>query len=181
MQVSRAGIHVATAIFASVNLVAELMPTRIRPAEEADVPAMASIRAREWETEAYWLDRIGNYLRGEDGPKQSLPARAVFVALERTEVIGFVAGHRTRRFGCDGELEWVNVVEENRGHGIACKLLQQMAAWFVEHDALRICVDVDPKNLAAWQLYSKFGAKPLRKHWMVWEDARLIGKAGPAD
>ena len=32
----------------------------VRPAEPADIPAMAAMRAEEWETEAYWRARIGH-------------------------------------------------------------------------------------------------------------------------
>ncbi len=143
------------------------MPVTLRPVEQADIPLMAAIRAREWGTRAYWMDRIGVYLRGELSPQQALPARAAFVAMEGTESVGLVAGHRTRRLGCDGELEWVNVVEERRGLGIADKLMMKIVTWFVEQDAYRICVNVDPKNTAARKLYTGRGAQPLSDHWMV--------------
>ena len=151
------------------------MPILLRPAADADVPAMAAIRAREWGTEAYWTARISRYLQGEHSPQRALAVRAAFVATDGDAVIGFVSGHRTRRYSCDGELQWINVMEEKRGHGIAGKLLQQMAAWFVKQGVLRVCVDVDPNNTAARHLYKKYGAIPLKPHWMVWEDARRMG------
>ena len=46
-----------------------------------------------------------------------------------------------------------------------------MGAWFIEHGARRVCVNVDPANAPARKLYSRFGAKPLNDYWMVWEDA----------
>lgn len=151
----------------------------IRQAEETDVAAMAAIRAREWETQAYWEARIGGYLSGQRSPQQALPARAVFVAVDGGVVAGFVAGHRTRRYGCDGELEWINVVRESRGKGIAGALLAAMAGWFAAEQLLRVCVDVEPGNAAARRLYGKYGAGALNVHWMVWEDIRVIfGRAG---
>lgn len=151
----------------------------IRQAEETDVAAMAAIRAREWETQAYWEARIGGYLSGQRSPQQALPARAAFVAVDGGVVAGFVAGHRTRRYGCDGELEWINVVEESRGKGIAGALLAAMAGWFAAEQLLRVCVDVEPGNAAARRLYGKYGAGALNAHWMVWEDIRVIfGRAG---
>src|SRR5438309_4709694 len=51
---------------------------------------------------------------------------------------------RSRRFACDGELEWINVDQERRGTDVASELLRLLAAWFVEQNAFRICVDVDP-------------------------------------
>jgi GNAT superfamily N-acetyltransferase len=92
--------------------------------------------------------------------------------------VGFVAGHRTRRYGCEGELQWINVVKEKRGCGVAGELLSKISAWFVEQKAFRICVDVDPKNAAARNLYAGYGARPLNEHWMVWENIIAIGRDG---
>ena len=107
------------------------MSVVFRPAEDADLDSMAAIRAREWETEGYWKRRIGSYMTAENSPQHALLARAVFVAVDDA-VVGFVAGHRARRYGCDGELEWINVAPEQRGRGIAGQLLVVMASWFVQ-------------------------------------------------
>jgi GNAT superfamily N-acetyltransferase len=150
------------------------MAITLRPAEFTDIPGMAAIRAREWETEAYWTGRIGAYLRGEQSPQKALPARAVFVALDGTELVGFVAGHRTRRLGCDGELQWINVAAERRGQGIANSLLARISAWFVDQNAWRICVNVEPGNSAARRFYGRCGARVLNDYWMIWEDSRAM-------
>jgi ribosomal protein S18 acetylase RimI-like enzyme len=150
------------------------MTMMIRPFEANDLRAMALIRAQEWETEAYWQRRIDLYLRGETSPRQALRVRAAFVAVDEGRVVGFVAGHGTKRYQCDGELEWISVSMAERGQGIAGKLLCRVAAWFVEHELFRVCVDVDPQNDAARNLYSKYGANPLNEHWMVWQDVRAI-------
>lgn len=150
---------------------------RYRPANPADVPELARIRAAVWETEEYWRHRIDGYLDGVMNPQQALSPRAIFVATiypagKSESPIGFVAGHLTRRHSCDGELQWIDVVESYRGHGIASALLRQMAAWFLDQNAKRICVDVAPQNLVARSLYAQHGATELNKHWMVWEDIR---------
>ncbi len=145
----------------------------IRHAEVSDVPSMAAIRAAEWGTQNYWETRIGNYMRGEIGAQHALPDHAVFVAIMGRARVGFIAGHRTRRFGCDGELEWIDVDKANRRQGIAGQLIVKLAAWFVEQQALRVCIDVKPDNAAARGLYAKFGAKALNPHWMFWEDVRV--------
>src|SRR5271169_5371910 len=154
------------------------MAVRVKPAEDRDIAAMAAMRAQAWETAAYWEARIGRYLKGEHSPRQALPTRATFVAVDNAgadgKVVGFVAGHRTRRYACDGELQWINVDKEARGRGVAGTLLAAIAAWFFQQDALRVCVNVDPHNTAARGLYAKFGAQPLNDHWMVWEDVRLM-------
>jgi GNAT superfamily N-acetyltransferase len=146
----------------------------LRVAELSDVRAMAAIRAQQWETEPYWANRIGSYLRGEHSPQQALPARAAFVAVDGDELVGFVTGHRTRRRGCDGELQWINVIKERRGLGIADRLIAKIGAWFVEQGANRICVNVTSENIAARKVYIRCGAQPLDDGWMVWEDSRAM-------
>ena len=140
---------------------------------------MAAIRAQESQsdasqTEAFWTNRIGLYLSGEHSPQQALRARAAFVAVEGHRVVGFVAGHRTRRLGCDGELQWINVVAERRGLGIAGQLMAKIGAWFVEQNVRRVCVNVAPDNAAARKLYTRCGAQLLNKYWMVWEDSHAM-------
>jgi len=148
------------------------MAITIRPTEIRDVPGMAAIRAAEWETQAFWEQRISGYLAGTHNPQQALPERAAFVAEDAGAIIGFVAGHRTRRFGCEGELEWINVAARHRERGIAGQLFAPMAGWFVEQHAFRVCVNVTPENTAARALYGKLGAVPFKEFWMVWTDIR---------
>ncbi len=74
----------------------------------------------------------------------------------------------------------------SQGQGIAYRLLTRIAGWFVEHNARRVCVNVDPKNTAACSLYMKSGAQPLNEHWMIWNDARAMApehgrRTKPAD
>jgi ribosomal protein S18 acetylase RimI-like enzyme len=145
-----------------------------RLAEKSDIPAMARIRAAEWETEEYWRRRISGYLACELHPQHALLPRVSYVALEGDSIIGFVAGHLTRRYGCDGELEWINVSPQRRGTGIAAELLRLMAAWFVKQDATRVCVDVEPSNTVARRFYMRHGAKTLNAHWLIWNDINLI-------
>src|ERR1700710_2489353 len=101
-----------------------------RLASDADIPAMARIRAATRGTEAYWSARIAGYLAGTVNPQKSLPLRAAFVALDDTKLIGFVAGHLTRRLGCAGELQWIDVAKDERGTGMGRSLLRIMAEWF---------------------------------------------------
>jgi GNAT superfamily N-acetyltransferase len=151
------------------------MSVEIRPAVDQDIAAMAAIRSQAWESEAYWLSRIGKYLEAEQSPQHALEPRAAFVAVDAGVVVGFVAGHRTRRYECDGELQWIDTAQGHRRRGIAGALLDTVAAWFVEQNALRVCVNVVPENFAARGLYTKYGARPLNENWLVWEDIRVIG------
>ncbi len=137
---------------------------------------MAVLRAEEWQTVAFWEDRIARYLRGEHSPQQALPTRTALVADDDGTVVGFVSGHLTRRYGCDGELQWINVAREHRGHGIAGLLMEAVSDWFLEQGARRICVNVAPGNVPALGLYKKYGAQRLNDHWMVWQDAGTMGQ-----
>jgi len=145
-----------------------------REALKSDVPAMARIRAREWETEEYWRTRMTAYMACELHPKHALMPRVVYVALDGDSVIGLIAGHLTRRHECDGELEWIDVISEHRKRGIASDLLRVLAAWFVEQKASRICVDVEPTNAVARKFYARHGAEILNPHWLVWPDISVV-------
>lgn len=146
----------------------------IRPADDEDIPSMAHIRSQEWGDLAYWIDRMTAYKHGDRSPQHAFPERAIFVAVENGKVVGFVAGHRTQRLSCDGELQWINVAAPNRGQGIADRLIEWMGDWFLEQNLRRVCVNADKDNVIARRVYTRCGAKHLNDHWMVWEDARLM-------
>jgi len=152
----------------------------LRPAAPRDVPGLAAIRAAEWGGEDFWRLRLTGYLNCEHNPQQALRPRVIFVALEDNVSVGFVAGHLTQRCGCDGELQWINVVSGRRSSGIASALLRRLATWFVEHEAQRVCVDADPGNIPARRFYARHGAKDLNKHWMVWSNVKTALDGPPA-
>lgn len=145
-----------------------------RHANESDIAAMAKLRAANWGDEEYWKQRIRGYMASEIYPQKALKPRVAYVAVEKEAVVGLIAGHLTRRYGCDGELEWVDVVAERRGNGIAIVLLVRLAKWFVEQNATTICVDVQPSNVAARRFYARHGAEDLNPHWMIWNDIRKV-------
>ena len=113
-------------------------------------------------------------MQGTLHPCDALPARNLFVALANNDVIGFIAGHLTTRLNCTGELQWINVLENYRGNGIASALLRLLASWFIENNATKVCVDPDD---TARKFYAKHGASNLNQHWMVWNDVARILKA----
>jgi GNAT superfamily N-acetyltransferase len=146
-----------------------------REATSSDVPAMARIRAAEWETHEYWVRRISGYMAGELNPQQARPERTVIVAENDGEIVGFISGHLTRRFGCDGELEWINVAAPFRGTGIAPELLRRLAQWFGSQGAKKICVDPDERSRS---FYVRHGARELNKHWLAWDDIGAVVPQG---
>jgi len=146
------------------------MSFEIRAEESATSPAWRALRVKTWGTEPYWRARIRGYLNGEYSPQQAQAERVTFVALDGDGVVGLVAGHRTKRFGCDGELEWIDVAKEYRGRGIAEGLMTAMIRRFVEQGALRVCVNVSPENIQACRLYPRYVAVPVNLHGMIWKD-----------
>jgi GNAT superfamily N-acetyltransferase len=151
-----------------------LTAVRYRLAVQSDIPTMARIRTLSWGTEDYWRTRIAAYMACELHPQHALLPRVNYVALEGDAVVGLIAGHLTTRHACDGELEWIDVVPEKRGSGVASELFRRLAAWLVEQKARRICVDVDPANSTARRFYARNGADELKPHWMVWNDVSVV-------
>ena len=111
------------------------------------------------------------YFNGQHHPQQALLPRAGYVALDGDQVIGYIAGHRTNRHGCEGEVQYLFVAPVYRRRGIAAMLLRLLATWFHEQDAHRVCVGVaDDSPREAKPFVESVGATPLKKHWYAWED-----------
>ena len=140
-----------------------------RRAELADVPLLVRLPQAE---EAGGDPRMARYLAGEQNPQHALPPRVMWMATVDGAPLGYVAGHLTRRFECEGELQWIYVVASHRRTGVASHLLRLLAGWFVEHGARRVCVDVGDD--AARPFYRRHGAVELNRHWMVWDDIGVV-------
>jgi GNAT superfamily N-acetyltransferase len=145
-----------------------------RKADLADVPELVGLPR---EGEAGGDPRMLRYLAGEHHPQQALLPRAMWMAAEGRSPIGYVAGHLTRRFDCDGELQWIYVVPDHRRTQVASKLLRLLAGWFLEHEARRVCVDVGDDE--ARPFYRRHGAVELNRHWMVWNDIGVVLEGSP--
>jgi GNAT superfamily N-acetyltransferase len=143
-----------------------------RIATESDIPSLARLRSLGWGDVNYWIPRITAYMNGTNNPQQALAPRVVYAACEDDKVIGLIGGHLTRRLGCEGELEWIDVDTEYRRKGIASELVKVLAKWFAEQNAKKICVD--PGNDNARKFYAANGAGNLDQHWMYWEDISVL-------
>ena len=95
-------------------------------------------------------------------------------AMHGDKVVAYIAGHLTRRYDCDGEVQYLFVVPPSRRSGVATRLLRLLACWFADHEATRICAGVDPGSPAARPFYTRHGAIPLNQHWVVWSDIRTL-------
>jgi len=149
-------------------------PMTVRVATARDIPAMARLRAETSGTADRWEERITGYLDGSVNPQQALAPRVAYVACAGDDVVGLIAGHLTRRFACDGELEWIDVAPSARGTGVAATLLRRLAVWFGEQGARRVCVNVAPDNLPAVRFYTRLGAEPLTEFFRVWPDITAL-------
>ena len=118
--------------------------------------------------------RMTAYFAGQHHPQKALLPRTGYIALRSENVVGYIAGHLTRRFECDGEVQYLYVVPELRRRGVAARLLRLMAEWSDSHDALRVCVNADVDSAAAVPFYVSQGAVALSKHWYVWDDIRVV-------
>lgn len=157
---------------------------RYREGSATDVTEMAQIRAEGGWTGGASAEWMARYLAGTHHPQRARAARRVYVADDGRRIVGFVAGHLTDRFDCDGELQWLYVIPARRGGEIASELLRHLAEWFLENQAQRICVNVDSENRIARRFYERRGARALNQHWLVWDDVaqaltKPIGLADP--
>jgi GNAT superfamily N-acetyltransferase len=151
----------------------------LRPAERIDIPALSAIRANDWGTVDFWTKRLGDYFDGLHNPLDALAPRVIYTALSENNHAGFAAGHLSRRYDCQGELQWISVAPEHRGLGIASRLFHQLANWFVEQDVLRVCINCDTEDEHVFRFLSRHGAVPLNRHWLVWPDIRMHAYAAP--
>jgi GNAT superfamily N-acetyltransferase len=96
------------------------------------------------------------------------------VAQEGNDLIGYIAGHLTRRFGCAGELQWIYVSPPRRRGGVASRLLRCLAEWFKQQQETWVCVNVATSNTAAHAFYARNGAEVMNQHWLVWENIAAV-------
>jgi GNAT superfamily N-acetyltransferase len=144
-----------------------------REASVIDVPAMA--RSRMSDPASPTADtRMAAYFTGNHHPQRALLPRIGFVATAGADVVGYIAGHLTQRYDCDGEVQYLFVAAPYRRVGVGSRLLELLARWFETQRALRVCVNVDPESPPARPFYISAKAEDLRPHWMVWDDIRKV-------
>jgi GNAT superfamily N-acetyltransferase len=140
-----------------------------RQATVADVASMGDCRHSD--PAAGPADaRMTAYFEGTHDPQQALPRRVGFVAEERGRIVGYIAGHQTTRFDCDGEVQYLFVAPHCRERGVASVLLRALAAWFQDHGVIKVCVDVDLSSPGATPFYLHHGAVPINRFWYMWTD-----------
>ena len=117
------------------------------------------------------------YIRKEHYPRDAKVPRIVYVSIINGEIVGFVAGHLTERFGLAGELQSIYILPEHQRRGLGTQLVVALAKWFKKWDAKEVCVD--HKN-SSEDFYIKLGARFKDHGWLVWDnflDVLVFGKA----
>ena len=122
--------------------------------------------------------RITAYLEGTHHPQQALAPRVAYLAEEGATVTGYIGGHLTRRFECDGELQYLYVAPPYRRSGVATELVRLLARWFTQQGAAKICVNANPDSPAARAFYLRLGATEINRHWFVWDDISTLMAPG---
>ena len=153
----------------------------IRPAELNDTEACTKVIVKAMSASSdyncpdpkeifdHWFSRVGGYLSGTYHPGFALEDRVMFVAEEGGKIIACIAGQKTLRFACDGELQWAFVLPEYQRRGIGKSLLSSLRNWFGTRKLKKICCNA-PQDMSTRAFYIKFGATPMNEHWVIWED-----------
>ena len=142
-----------------------------REATSMDVPAMERCRAADHAAGPADA-RVSAYLEGHHHPQQALAPRVAFVALHGADVVGYIAGHATTRYECDGEVQYLYVAPGHRRSGVAGQLLRRLTDWFGRQSIRRVCVNADVASAGAVPFYTAYGARPLNRYWFIWDDMR---------
>lgn len=143
---------------------------QFREATVADVAAMAQCHLAD-PANAVADSRMAAYLDGHHHPQQAVCDRVAYVAMVNDAIVGYIAGHRTTRHGCAGELQYLFVAPFYRRRGIATALLRLLAKWFQAQAAQKVCVAVaDDSPKEAKPFYESVGATALKRYWYAWED-----------
>jgi GNAT superfamily N-acetyltransferase len=147
-----------------------------RMVTRSDVSAMAQCRLLDPDAGAP-DPRMEAYFDGKHHPQHALPPRTGYVAMADDAMIGYIAGHRTNRHGCDGEVQYLFVAPRYRRRGIGSALLRLLADWFHKQGARKVCVGVaDDSPTEARPFVESVGATPLKKHWYAWDDIGVVSR-----
>lgn len=123
----------------------------------------------------FFRERWDSYLRGLRHPQFAEEPRVVFTAIVEGKVVGFIAGHFSRRYETQGELQSIHILKEFQSQGIGSELLRRLAEWFVTRHRQMICVGIDPEN-PYQRFYQKHHARRLNEHWFIWDDIETVLK-----
>lgn len=127
----------------------------VRPATEADLPALHAIAAANPTAPQWTPDQFADALRSDPG---SAVMRVALVADHLGSVAGFaIASALTRVFPVEAELESIVVAPGLHGQGIGRELLRYVVIWCREHHVSILRLEVRVSNAPAIALYRRTG------------------------
>ena len=116
----------------------------------------------------WWSDYINRTVHTE---KVSIH-RAIYVAMIKLNIVGFIAGHLSSQRDTQGEIQSMNILKPQWGKGVEINLLRILAKWFKSRGVASVCVNVDEHNPYK-KFYTQHGALALNDSLYRWDD---IGK-----
>ena len=156
------------------------------PLDKSHIEAVARIQVRAMVASPFYDEatdeqvvykriypRVAGYFAGTYHPGHALPERAGFVAIADGAIRGFIAGHKTTRMGCTGELQWMFVGPDWQRKGIGSMLLLPLAEWFSAGSSSKVIVDASPENPSR-PFYLKHGASAFDEYWLFWPDIGIL-------
>ena len=126
----------------------------VRPATEADLPAMIALE-RESPTAAHWTEQQYRQLFS---PVPGDPQRLAVVIEEESTVLGFLVAHQIQP---EWELENVMVSPAERRRGWGARLLEELVARARTAKSEAIFLEVRESNQSARALYIRAGFKEI--------------------
>jgi len=147
---------------------------QFREGTSADVPAMARCRLAD-PPNSVADPRMAAYFNGQHHPQQALIPRVGYLAMANDEVIGYIAGHRTTRNGCAGEVQYLFVAPSQRRR----ESERPCFGCLLNGSKHRVLVAFVSASLTivrqkAKPFYESVGALPLKRNWYWWEDIEVL-------
>lgn len=103
--------------------------------------------------------------------------RAIYVAMIKLNIVGYIAGHLTSRSDSQGEILSMNILKPQLGKGVEVNLLRILSRWFKSRGVASVCIRVMEHNPYK-EFYAQHGAKPVNDSLYRWEDIdRLTEKS----
>lgn len=144
----------------------------IRKATKEDAESIARVHVKSWKStyqdliEEQDMESIQLHHRitlWETVLQKSINGQIVLVAEdEENNVLGFISGgkERTKRFGYDGEIYAIYVLEEYHNKGIGKELMQSFVQYMKENEYQTLLVWVLTQNKHK-SFYERYGAAPV--------------------
>ena len=113
----------------------------------------------------WWSDYINRTVHTE---KVSIH-RAIYVAMIKLNIVGYISGHLTSDANPQGEIQSMNILKPQWGKGVEVKLLRNLARWFKSRGVASVCVHVAADNPYK-EFYAPHGASVVNDSLYRWDN-----------